>query len=122
MTEVSVETSYKLKSFVLFFEVLTCLIISRSIVICVSMNLLVRATCEVEKMSHVSITSLGGGESLLHLLPLLFRFFFTRELNKSKNGDTEVFYFKCFLSLERKKYSISQHSPLTLIVVKIWEN
>ena len=107
MTEVSVETSYKPKSFVLFFEVLTCLIISRSIVICVSMNLLVRATCEVEKMSHVmSITNLGGGESLLHLLPLLFRFFFTRELNKSKNVDTEVFYFKCLLSLERKKWSI----------------
>ena len=57
------------------------------------MNLLVRATCEVEKMSHASITNLGGGESSLRLLPLLFRFFFTRELKKLKNGDTEVCYF-----------------------------
>ena len=89
---------YKLKSFVLFFEVLTCLIISRSNVLCVCLNLLVRTTCEVEKMSLLSMTNLGGGESSLRLLPLFFRFFFTRELKKFKNWDTEVCYFKCFFS------------------------
>ena len=59
---------------------------------------MVRSSCEVEKMSLLSITNLGGGESSLRLLPVMLRFFFTRELNKLKNGDTEVCYFKCFFS------------------------
>ena len=43
-------------------------------------------------MSLLSITNLGGGESSLRLLPVFFRFFFTRELNKLKNGDTEIIF------------------------------
>ena len=102
--------SYKLKSFVLsFFEVLTCLKISRSNVLCVSLNLLVRASCEMEKMSLLSITIFGGVESSLHLLPLMLRFFFTRELNKLKNGDTEICYFKCSFHSNEKNGPFKGH-------------